>query len=294
MAKAKPSKGLGKGLSALLTSAVDTNDIQKDKLEQIKLSEIVPNEEQPRKAFPEEKLEGLVESITENGVIQPLIVRQVRPGKYEIIAGERRWRAAKRIGLETVPAIVRDVDEVEKLRQALVENIVREDLNAIEEADAINDLIESHGLLQEDVAKVLGRSRSAITNTLRLRQLDDELKQMVIEQKLSAGHARTLLSIPDMGLRKTVAEQVIANGLSVRATETLVSRYLEPRPIKRAVSRESSHDVSIKDLETRLKRHFGTRVSVQDKKGKGKVVITYTSLDELDRLLDQWGLEGSR
>lgn len=291
MAKGKQGKGLGKGLSALLTTNDDTHDLKSDKLEQIKLSEIVPNEGQPRKRFSEDKLAELIESIEQNGLIQPLIVRKVRPGKYEIIAGERRWRAATSIGLETVPAIVREVDEAEQLRQALVENIVREDLNAIEEADAINELIEAHGLLQEEVAKVLGRSRSAITNTLRLRQLDDELKKLVIDEKLSAGHARTLLSITDKKLRQTIAEQVIANGLSVRATETLVARYMEPRPLREPKRHEVAHEISVKDLESRLKRHFGTRVTIQDKKGKGKVVISYTSLDELDRLLDQWGVE---
>ena len=291
MAQGKGSKGLGKGLSALISQTADNTG--GDRLEQIDVQAIEANDRQPRKAFSEEKLEGLVESIRENGIIQPLILRTVRPGKYEIVAGERRWRAARSIGLKTVPAVIRDVDETEKMKQALIENIVREDLNAIEEAEAINTLIESHHLLQEDVAKILGRSRTAITNTLRLRQLDPDLRKLVIDGKLTAGHARALLAIDDRNLRKTIALQIVENSLSVRATESLVNRCLSPQPQKTRPAESVQHSISVKDLERRLKRHFGTNVQVQDAKVKGKVVISYTSLDELDRLLEQWGIRGT-
>lgn len=289
MAQNKSSKGLGKGLSALISTT--PNEEAGDRLEQVSVDAIVANSVQPRKAFDEESMQGLMVSIQENGMIQPLIVRLVRPGKYEIVAGERRWRAAKRLGIETVPVIIREVSEADMMRQALVENIVREDLNPIEEAEAIHSLIETHNLLQEDVAKVLGRSRTAVTNTLRLLQLEPDVKQLVMAGDLTAGHARALLPIMDRSLRKTIAHQIIENGLSVRATETLVTRYLSPRPIRRVSEKTTPRDISIRDLEKRLKRHFGTKVNVQDKNGKGKVVINYTSLDELNRLLEQWGVE---
>lgn len=289
---AKQAKGLGKGLSALISTNIE--NVSGDRLEQIKVTEIVANEAQPRKDFDEKKLQGLIDSINENGIIQPLIVHQIRPGKYEIIAGERRWRAASRIGLETVPAIIRDADEIKKMQQALIENIVREDLNAIEEAEAIQSLIEGHGLLQEDVAKVLGRSRSAVTNTLRLLQLEDELRAYVIDGKLSAGHARALLALEDKQMQKTLASQIVEGGLSVRATEELVTRYLNRKPAKEKKAELSKKEITVSDLENRLKRHFGTKVQVQDRRGKGKVVISYSSLDELDRLLEQWGLESDR
>lgn len=289
---AKQTKGLGKGLSALISTNME--NVSGDRLEQIKITEIVANESQPRKDFDEEKLQGLIDSIDENGIIQPLIVHELRPGKYEIIAGERRWRAATRIGLQTVPAIVRNVDEIKKMQQALIENIVREDLNAIEEAEAIQSLIEGHGLLQEDVAKVLGRSRSAVTNTLRLLQLESELRAYVIDGKLTAGHARALLALEDKALQKTLANQIVEGGLSVRASEELVTRYLNRKPAKEKKPVLSNKEITVSDLENRLKRHFGTKVQVQDRRGKGKVVISYSSLDELDRLLEQWGLESDR
>jgi ParB family chromosome partitioning protein len=292
---AKTGRGLGKGLSALIPQG---RDEQSDKVIEISVDLIASGESQPRKDFDEEKLKLLADSIAELGVIQPIIVQKRIDGTYSIIAGERRWRAARKAGLKTIPAIVRDLDELTRMQQALIENIVREDLNAIEEAEAIDRLIEEHGMTQEAVGKVLGRSRVAVTNSLRLLKLDSKLKNCVIRGELTAGHARALLGISHEKTRRQTAELVIAKGLNVRQTEALTARIERPEDdlIKGRTKSDVLSDksgIAVRDLERRLKRTFGTKVSLEDKAGKGKIIVSYNSLDELDRLLELWGVEKS-
>jgi ParB family chromosome partitioning protein len=292
---AKTGRGLGKGLSALIPQG---RDEQSDKVIEISVDLIASGESQPRKDFDEEKLKLLADSIAELGVIQPIIVQKRIDGTYSIIAGERRWRAARKAGLKTIPAIVRNLDELTRMQQALIENIVREDLNAIEEAEAIDRLIEEHGMTQEAVGKVLGRSRVAVTNSLRLLKLDSKLKNCVIRGELTAGHARALLGISHEKTRRQTAELVIAKGLNVRQTEALTARIERPEDdlIKGRTKSDVLSDksgIAVRDLERRLKRTFGTKVSLEDKAGKGKIIVSYNSLDELDRLLELWGVEKS-
>lgn len=283
------NKGLGKGLGALL-SVDGIPETQKDSVVELKINDISPNSDQPRKQFKEEALQELADSIKENGVIQPIIVSKRGTG-YRIVAGERRWRASRLAGLKVIPAIVRDLTDQQTMEQALIENIQRQDLNPLEEAFAMDNLMKEHGLTQEALAKKLGKSRPAIANTLRLINIDESLQDFVRNGDLSAGHARALLAITDKDEQKKAADVVMIKELSVRETEEYVKKILseEKAPRKTAAKASSAVEISIKDVEHKLASYYGTKVKLKMKdevKGKGTVVIEYYSYDDLDRLLE--------
>ena len=287
-------KGLGldkgKGIEALIPDA-GIPDPQKDFVVELKINDISPNSEQPRKRFNEEALQELADSISENGVIQPIIVAKRGTG-YRIVAGERRWRASRLAGLKTSPAIVRDLTDQQTMEQALIENIQRQDLNPLEEAFAMENLMKEHGLTQEQLAKKLGKSRPAIANTLRLINIDESLQDFIRNGDLSAGHARALLAITDKEEQKKAADVVMIKEMSVRETEEYVKKVLSGASSKPRKTREkgsSAAAISAKDVEHKLAGHFGTKVKLKlkdDVKGKGAIVIEFYSYDDLDALLD--------
>lgn len=283
------NKGLGKGLGALMPSD-GIPETQKDSVVELKINDISPNSAQPRKLFNEDALQELADSIKENGVIQPIIVAKRGKG-YRIVAGERRWRASRLAGLSVIPAIVRDLTDQQTMEQALIENIQRQDLNPLEEAFAMDNLMKEHGLTQEALAKKLGKSRPAIANTLRLINIDESLQDFVRNGDLSAGHARALLAISDREEQKKAADIVMTKELSVRETEELVKTILSPKsPSRKTASKGSSAiAISTKDVEHKLTSFYGTKVKLKLKdevKGKGSIVIEYYSYDDLDRLLE--------
>src|ERR1051326_1820440 len=274
-------KALGRGLGALLSSD-RTIDLGSEPTE-VELEAIVPGSMQPRTHFDEASLQSLAESIRTHGIVQPLLVRRRGDG-YELIAGERRWRAAKLAGLTRVPVIVKDVSDDSLLEIALIENIQREDLNPIEEAQAYKKLIESVGLTQEALAARVGRDRSYITNYLRLLRLPDDLQQLVIEGRLSTGHARTLLALAHVDLQRRMARTIIDGGLSVRATELLVHKSSEERSTKKSAAAQEL-DPNVRAAETKLRRALGTQVKItQSAEGKGKIEISFFDARDLDRV----------
>src|SRR5687768_12369757 len=272
-------KALGRGLGALLSSD-RTVDLGADPTE-VEVDAIVPGPMQPRTHFDEGSLEGLADSIRSHGIVQPLLVRR-QGERYELIAGERRWRAAQIAGLTKVPVLVRDVPDRDLLEIALIENIQRENLNAIEEAQAYKRLIETVGLTQEELAARVGRDRSYITNYLRLLKLPDDLQKLVVEGRLSTGHARTILGLSHVDLQRKVARQVIDGGLSVRATEHLVRKAVDGAPAKTA----STVDPNVRAAESKLRRALGTQVRIVQLRGEGqgKVEISFFSNQDLDRI----------
>ncbi len=274
-------KGLGKGLSAIL----DSENILSESpgISELKVNDIEPNQEQPRKNFDQEKLQSLAESILQHGVVQPIIVKKKDKG-YSIIAGERRWRAAKLAGLKTIPAIVKDISTRDVMEIALIENIQREDLNPIEEADAYQKLMEEHGLTQEILSKLVGKSRAAIANSVRLLTLSDKVKEMLVGEVLTPGHARTLITITDEEKQAKLADTIVQRNLNVRETEKLVNEQLNPKESK--LHKRSAKDVHILDIEEKLKSILGTKVDLQHKHNKGKIVIEYYSNEEFERIID--------
>lgn len=281
------SKGLGKGLGALLQTVDMPDDRIKDAVMELKINDISPNSEQPRKRFDQEKLEELSASIKENGIIQPIIVCRNQNGDgYKIVAGERRWRAARLAGLRIIPAIVRDLTDLQVLEHALIENIQRQDLNPIEEADALDKLIKEHKVTQEKLASVVGRSRPAIANTLRLLNLPEVVKKYVMNEDISAGHARAILSLKETDLQIRAAEVIIEKELSVREAEKLV-KVIEKEPKKKQEKQLSTaYLLSIKNVESDLAKVLGTKVKLRDKQGKGSIVIDYYSNEDLDRIIE--------
>ncbi|HEX7094352.1 MAG TPA: ParB/RepB/Spo0J family partition protein [Acidimicrobiales bacterium] len=279
--------GLGRGLGALIPTeaTVDPNA----SLQEVPTTAIVPNRFQPREHFDEESLAALTASIRELGVLQPILVRRAGEGTYELIAGERRWRAAKRAGLPVIPALVRDVPDVHSLEQALVENLHRQDLNPLEEAAAYQQLIEDFELTQDEVAQRVGKSRSAIANALRLFQLPPTVQRMLADGRLSAGHARALLMTPDRERQERLAEQVVHEGLSVRETEQLVRRESdtdEPSASPAAVRAEPGRvrEPAVLELEELLSARLDTRVRVSLGASRGKIVVEFADLDDLERI----------
>ena len=276
-------KALGRGLSALLSA--DRSVSTSDEAFQIDIALIDPSPVQPRTRFEEGALRGLAESIRENGLVQPVVVRR-QGARFELIAGERRWRAAQLAGLEKIPAVVRDVPDEKLLELALIENIQREDLNAIEEALAYKSLIEAAGLTQEVLAQRVGRDRSYITNYLRLLRLPDDLQRLVQDGRLSTGHARTLLGATDVALQRRLARKIIEKGLSVRETERLIRRQVEGTVgASKMASKRRVDDPNIKAAEAKLRRKLGTRVSIQGNTTGvgGRIEIEYYSTQDLDR-----------
>ncbi|HOQ08468.1 MAG TPA: ParB/RepB/Spo0J family partition protein [Clostridiales bacterium] len=270
-------KGLGKGLGALL----GTDEPVSSGVTEVRITDIEPNANQPRKSFDDEKLAALAESIKQHGVVQPLIVQQ-DGDSYRIVAGERRWRAARLAGLETVPVIVRDLSDRQVMEVALIENLQREDLNPIEEAEAYEKLISEYGMTQEEVASVVGKSRPAITNSIRLLSLDDEIKSRLISGEISSGHARALLSLDDKDLRRKAMQEIIEKGLSVRETERLIKVLSTPKKQKA----RKVPDAEYQALEERFREVFGTKVMIMNSKKSGKILIEYYSLEELDRIIN--------
>lgn len=287
-------KRLGRGLDALLSKPVaDTAAVtgadSEHPLKQIPLDLLQRGQYQPRIDIRQDSLEDLANSIRAQGVVQPIVARPIaRAGesqRYEIVAGERRWRAAQMAGLDDIPAIVRDIPDEGAIAMALIENIQREDLNPLEEAHALDRLIREFELTHADAAKAVGRSRASVSNLLRLLDLSDKVKPMLEARQIEMGHARALLSISDAVQQYDAARQVIRNGLSVRETERLVKRMQnvgDTRPVKKA----AGVNADIRRLEIEVSEKLGAKVSVQHtQKGSGKLVITYNSLDELDGIL---------
>lgn len=274
-------KGLGKGLRALIP---DETNVMKEQVTEISIDLIQPNPYQPRRQFDEDRLEELVESIRQHGVLQPLVVRPLEGG-YQLIVGERRWRAARRAGLSMVPVVIRDVDEIEMMELALIENLQREDLTPIEEAQAFHRLINEFGLTQEELAEVVGRSRSGIANTLRLLNLPEDVQDNVSRGTLSMGHARALLALNNPEQQIEAAELVVKRGLSVRQTEELVRRLVAREKSAAQEVAAMALDPILQDIEDRLRRTLGTRVRISPGEKRGKIVIDYYSKDDLERIL---------
>ena len=280
--------GLGKGLGSLIPTEV-TGDRSSALLE-IPVGAIEPNPHQPRRNFDEEALASLTSSIRELGVLQPILVRRIGDDRFELIAGERRWRSARRAGLATIPAVVRDSSELASLEAALVENLHREDLNPLEEAAAYQQLIEDFGLTHEQLSARIGRSRAAITNTLRLFQLPPPVQKLVGEGQLSAGHARALLGTPDRSFQEALARRIIDEQLSVRAVEEAVRARnelggrLPPQPPAGSHQPAKLRPPGLLELEELLSDHLDTRVQVDFGAGRGKVVIDFADLEDLERI----------
>lgn len=314
MAKAKKG-GLGTGLEALIPENVAVQPAKKEKPEvvekiveveklvevekvvekvvekpvevKLKISEIEPNREQPRKEFNEDALEELADSIREFGVLQPLLV-QKEDGYYKIIAGERRWRAAKKAGLKEVPVIIKDYTTQQIVEISLIENIQREDLNPIEEALAYKRLLEEFNLKQDEVAERVSKSRVVITNAIRLLKLDERVQNMLINDMLSAGHGRTLVSIEDKDEQYNIAMKILDEKLSVRETEKLVKSLLQPKKaVKEKVGFTESEELAYQSMQEKMKEILGSKVIINKKdKNKGKIEIEYYSADELERILE--------
>ena len=280
-------KGLGRGLDALLSGNVDEAP-PRESLQTLSVARLRPGKYQPRTRMDPASLAELAESIREQGVMQPILVRPVDGGRYEIVAGERRWRAAQQAGLTEVPALVREIPDRSALALALIENIQREDLDPLEEAQGLQRLIDEFGLTHEAAAKAVGRSRSAVTNLLRLLALAPPVQAYLHERALEMGHARALLALP-AAEQVGVAARVVAGRLSVRETEQLVHDLMHPaQPRARASARRP--DVDTARLETALAERLGAQVRIQPgPKGSGRVVIRYASLDELDGIVARVG-----
>jgi len=284
-------KALGKGINALIPDfemgVPKSHENGPAKNTELLIDEISPNRFQPRKYFDDDKLEELVTSIRDNGVLQPIVVQKVEAG-YELVVGERRWRASKKAGLKKIPAVIREVTEAQALELAIIENIHRQDLNPIEEADAYARLADEFALTQEMIAKRVGKSRTAVANTLRLLKLSRNIKEDLISGKISMGHARALLGLDNAGQMEALRKEIFKQDLTVRQTESRVSR-LKQSVSKKPVSLVSKKNIFIKDLEKEFERRLGTKVDIKPAKKGGKLVVTYYSDDDLDRIKDLIG-----
>jgi ParB family chromosome partitioning protein len=281
--------GLGRGLSALIPGAPETLEGASGLLE-VPVNAVTPNPKQPRTHWDEEEIQALAASIREVGILQPIVVRSAGEAGYELVAGERRLRAAKVAGLATVPVVLRETDDSDLLREALIENIHRQDLGPIELAEAFRQLLEDLGLKQEDLAERVGVSRSHIANTIRLLQLPLETQQLLTDAKIQAGHARALLTLGEPDAVNTLALRVAAEDLSVRETEDLVRRYLEPPSEQRAtsdVATTPSTDPAMAEVEEILSEQLATRVQIQYGKKRGRVLIEFGSVDDLERIVSE-------
>ncbi|UWV46944.1 ParB/RepB/Spo0J family partition protein [Acetivibrio thermocellus] len=286
-------KGLGKGLGALISSAgeekADSGVIE------VKINDIEPNTNQPRKYFDTEKLEQLAESIRKHGVVQPIIVRREN-GTYRIVAGERRWRAARLAGLTTIPVIEKDLSNKQIMEIALIENIQREDLNPIEEAEAYHRLLNEFNMTQEELSNSIGKSRSAIANTIRLLGLPDKVKEKLIEGRITSGHARALLAIDNRELQEKLCDEIIDKNLTVRQVELLVKKKLAElsgSENKRNKNEKINKEEYLK-IEENLQNIFGTKVKLINNNKKGKIMIEYYSEEELERLIELLGSIGNK
>lgn len=293
MAPKNAKRGLGKGLDALIVPAPSSAKSGKEeKIEEgqvviVNITKVEPNRDQPRKTFDEDKLLELSDSIKQHGIINPLIV-QDRKDHYEIIGGERRWRAAKKAGLKEVPVIIKNLTEEEIAEYALIDNIQRDDLNPIDEALAFKKLIDEFGYTQDVVAEKVSKSRVAITNSLRLLKLCEEVRQMVIDGKLSTGHARALISIEDKEKQIQIAEQIFDQKMSVRDTEKLVKNLDKPEKKKKKIEINPSIESAYRELEDKCTQATGTKVSISTKgDGVGKIEIEFYSTDDLEKITER-------
>lgn len=272
-------KALGRGLSALLADSLS----QGDELLEVEIDLIEPNPDQPRIHFKEDKLNELAQSIKVNGLVQPILLRRVASGRYQIVAGERRWRAAQRAGLHKVNAVVRSIPDAKLLELALIENIQRQELNPIEEAQAYLRLIQTLGLTQDEVAQRVGKDRSSIANHLRLLKLPAKIQQMLEEELISMGHSRALLGLESEEEQLKLAEEVVARKLSVRDTEQAVKKT-SGRSSIRENSTPNQNDANIRAAELKMKRHLGTQVRIHLSQTGGKIEVDFSSMSELDRI----------
>jgi len=285
-------RGLGRGLNALINTGSDTENNKENTKENheykevfINISLVEPNRNQPRKEFDKESLSELANSIKQYGILQPIIV-QKNGDMYEIIAGERRWRAAKEAGLTEVPVIVRDYDKQKVMEISIIENIQREDLNPIEEAMAYQSLMEEYGLKHDELAEKVSKNRSTITNSMRLLKLSKNIQQMLIDGKISTGHAKVLLSVEDINEQEKIAQELIDKSLSVRELEKLVKKYTKPRK-KKDDKDDKDYSLFYREYEDRLKDILGTKVQINTKdKNKGRIEIDYYSAAELERIVE--------
>lgn len=293
---AKVKRGLGKGLDAMIPVPESSPSLSTEKTENkaedkgsetiVKITQVEPNREQPRKNFDEDALQELADSIKQFGLLQPILV-QDRKTHYEIIAGERRWRAAKLAGLKEVPVIIRDYTEQEIVEISLIENIQREDLNPIEEAQAYKKLLTEFNLKQDEVAERVSKSRTAVTNSMRLLKLCDEVQQMIIDDMLSTGHARALISIEDPEQQYIIAQKIFDEKLSVRDVEKLVKNLNKPEKPKKEIIEDKSLEIIYQDVEEKLKQSLGTKVEISSKgNGSGKIEIEFYNHDDLDRIIE--------
>ncbi len=293
---AKVKRGLGKGLDAMIPVPENSPSLSTEKTESkaedkgsetiVKITQVEPNREQPRKNFDEDALQELADSIKQFGLLQPILV-QDRKTHYEIIAGERRWRAAKLAGLKEVPVIIRDYTEQEIVEISLIENIQREDLNPIEEAQAYKKLLTEFNLKQDEVAERVSKSRTAVTNSMRLLKLCDEVQQMIIDDMLSTGHARALISIEDPEQQYIIAQKIFDEKLSVRDVEKLVKNLNKPEKPKKEIIEDKSLEIIYQDVEEKLKQSLGTKVDISSKgNGSGKIEIEFYNHDDLDRIIE--------
>jgi len=288
--KVKDAKrsALGKGLDALLAGTTEDSETRRDLIQEIPLSQIRPNPNQPRVAFEESAMQELKASMQERGILQPILLRPTKDG-YQIVAGERRWRAANALQWNTLPAIVKDMDDREVVEVALVENLQREDLNPLEAARALKYLADEFGLTQEEIAERIGKERSTVANSLRLLQLPEEIQAMLSRGEISAGHARALLRLTTPQLQKEYARKTVSRGLSVRALEKLTSAH-EQKDSSGSPRKKSSKDPDLAFVEDRLQRLLAQKVRIRGSQDKGKIEIHYDSLAQLNDLIKR--LEG--
>lgn len=275
----KNERGLGRGLDALFGSSMPEVE-NEGKISELDIDKIVPRPDQPRQIFDKEKLEELASSIRENGVLQPILVR-LREDRYEIIAGERRYRAAKMAGLDQVPVVIKEIDDEKAAEIALIENLQREDLNIIEEARALRNMIDRFGYTQEELSRRIGKSRAYVANTIRLLNLPGEILKFLEEGKLTAGHARAILALENKADQLKLAQDIMEQNLSVRRAEKRISTDK---------NRESQKQPEIADLEERLQNYLGTKAKITKTRRGGKIEIAYYSEDDLQRILELWGL----
>lgn len=289
--------GLGKGLDALFDNRApivessqnknpdfsdEKDSTSIDKVMYININDIKPNDNQPRKHFNEEKIQELASSIIEHGIIQPLVLRKIDNERYEIVAGERRWRAARAAGLEKVPSIIRDFTDEENMVIAIIENMQREDLNSIEEAEGLRQMIETYGFTQEEVSRSVSKSRPYITNALRLLKLPQNIQEKLANGQISPGHGRALLAAKDKQYQEKLCNRILNEGLSVRKTEELANNF----KTKKTEKRKAIKDANVLQVERELKEIYGTKVSISTKGKKGILQIEYYGDDELNRLID--------
>lgn len=277
------AKGLGKGLDALLASS--STEEERNSVLDLSVHLIDPGDEQPRKQFDQDKLETLAESIRAHGVVQPIIVRK-NGERYALVAGERRWRASRLAGLKSIPAIVKEYSTRDVMEIALIENLQREDLNPIEEAEAFQRLMNDYELTQEQVAGIVGRSRSAVANTVRMLSLPATIRSYLIDGRLSSGHARTLVALADTALQEQLAGQIIEKDLNVRETEQLVAKLEKTKAQQPKKPKDDKGQAELEDLRDRLRAFFGTQVEIKGNALRGKIEVSYFSTEELDRLCE--------